>query len=399
MKLLTFLGVARYSETTYVWQDQTLTTPFAPVASSHFFAADEVIVFLTEAAQKVYAGAFQAAFPDHVNLTPIGIPDGRTTAELWEIFTQVADAVAVGETVVFDITLGLRSSPLIGLLVAAFLRSAKQVKLNAIVYGAYDVRDASVEPPRTPFFDLTPMLNLLAWADAANQFNRTGDSQLLADLLDAEVDAPMSGLTTVLTDISKSLWTLRPEQILQSSANLRPEVSKASATLAQFATLKPFEMVMDNVVDAYAPFGVSDPKNWRNIEETLQKQLALINWYAAHQHWMHALGLASEWLNSIALYKLGETNLTIYSIRKRAATGINNFRHGKSPEFWLSRKVGRVSVLLIQPQDTFMQLWIAVRDLRNDLLHAGMNKRPTSPEDMAERIKDYVAQLPALLRK
>ena len=86
----------------------------------------------------------------------------------------------------FDITHGLRLFPLVGLLAAAFLRSGLSVDLQAVLYGAFDVRDRGVTPNRTPMFDLSPMLALLEWSTAADRFNRTGDSRYLASLVSAQ---------------------------------------------------------------------------------------------------------------------------------------------------------------------------------------------------------------------
>jgi hypothetical protein len=47
----------------------------------------------------------------------------------------------------------------LALLAAAFLRSAKGIRLRALLYGAYDARENDV----APVFDLTPFLDLLEW--------------------------------------------------------------------------------------------------------------------------------------------------------------------------------------------------------------------------------------------
>ena len=177
MKLLTFLGVSKYEETTYTWQDKEYKCRFAPLASCHFLQPEELIVFLTEDAQQQIFPEFRAEVPKSVRLRAVPVPLGKDEAELWQIFEQVSGAVQPGEEAAFDITHGLRSFPLVGLLAAAFLRSGLDVKLRAVLYGAYDVGKV-VSPGHTPMFDLSPMLSLLEWAAAADRFNRTGDFAL-----------------------------------------------------------------------------------------------------------------------------------------------------------------------------------------------------------------------------
>jgi CRISPR-associated DxTHG motif protein len=122
MKLLTFLGVANYQETTYTWQELDFTTRYAPAASTHFLKPDALTVFLTEEAEQKIFPDFRKVFPETLEIIPVPVPLGKDVPELWHIFDQVSGSVRPGESVAFDITHGLRSFPLIGLLAAAFLR-------------------------------------------------------------------------------------------------------------------------------------------------------------------------------------------------------------------------------------------------------------------------------------
>ena len=189
MKLLTFLGVADYQETCYTWNGEECRTPFSPVASCAFLKPDDVMVFLTEdAQQKVYPNfllELDRKVPEKVKTSALPVPLGKDEQELWSIFDKISGCVQPGEEVAFDITNGLRHFPLVGLLAAAFLQSGLGVKLQAVLYGAFDV-GRQVSPGRTPMFDLSPMLALLEWAAAADRFNRTGDSRYLASLVNSQ---------------------------------------------------------------------------------------------------------------------------------------------------------------------------------------------------------------------
>jgi len=156
MKLITFLGTGRYDETEYTWQEQTKITRFAPVASCEFAQASEAVIFTTSEAEAVHGQALRDLL--NIPISFVSVPKGENEAELWQIFSAIAKSVIPGEEVVFDVTHGLRSFPLIGLLAAAFLRAGLKVELKAIFYGAFDVRNQNATPHRTPMFDLTPMV-------------------------------------------------------------------------------------------------------------------------------------------------------------------------------------------------------------------------------------------------
>ncbi len=185
MKLLTFLGTGKYQPTTYEWNGQAWEAEFAPAASCRFLEADEVAVFLTEEAQQRVFERFVNALPPTVRIQPLEVPLGKSETEMWGIFERVRSQVQPGEEVAFDVTHGLRSSPILSILAAAFLKAGFGVQIRAVLYGALEagVKDESGPTVRAPMFDLTPLLTLLEWAAAADRFNRTGDSRYLASLL------------------------------------------------------------------------------------------------------------------------------------------------------------------------------------------------------------------------
>jgi CRISPR-associated Csx2 family protein len=99
---------------------------------------------------------------------------------LWEIFDRVASVVSEKETILLDITHAFRSIPMVVFAVAAYLRRTKGVKIERIVYGAFEARD---EENRAPIFDLTPLLDLLDWLSGAEIFLQRSDATLLAERL------------------------------------------------------------------------------------------------------------------------------------------------------------------------------------------------------------------------
>ena len=109
------------------------------MASFHFLRPSSIIVFLTEAAQHHVFPQFRSSLPPELSVLPVPVPLGANEQELWRIFDCVGNAVQPGEEVAFDITHGLRSFPLVGLLAAAFLRSGLNVS-NAVLYGEDEIR-------------------------------------------------------------------------------------------------------------------------------------------------------------------------------------------------------------------------------------------------------------------
>lgn len=410
MKLLTFLGTGTYSETEYVWNEQSVVCCYAMAASAQFAKADEVIVFATDEAQQTHEQPLRQSMPADVKVTFVLVKKGENESELWEIFSQVARAVQRNEEIAFDVTHGLRSFPLIGLLAAAFLRTGLGVKLKRVFYGAFDVRDKSVTPNRTPMFDLTPMLTLLEWAVAADRFNRTGDSRYFASLLREQQKilalqaqkeperlqeiGKLGTLSSALTDISQSLALIRPHLAMAQIEKLSAQAESALPVLAETEAALPFRLVLDATLETYRPLGLAHPED--DTRRDLETQRALIAWYAEREHWAQAVSLAREWLVSWVMFHLGMNTLTSLSDRHRIEGVVNS----EAEEFLKAKKAGQafqpVFLKSLPQVETVLGLWKALTDARNDIDHAGMREEPHTPQDLIKQIRKHIEAIQSL---
>jgi CRISPR-associated Csx2 family protein len=412
MKLLTFLGTGRYDETNYIWNGQEFLARYAPAASCNFAQANQAVVFATKDAEESHAQALGETLREQLNISPqfVTVPKGVDEPELWEIFSKVAEMVSPGEEVTFDVTHGLRSFPLIGLLAAAFLRAGMGIQLKAIFYGAFDVRDQSTTPTRTPMFDLTPMLKLQEWAAASDRFNRTGDARYFASLLREqqknlalqaqgkpqrlEEIGQVGKLASALTDISQSLTLIRPNRAMQLIEKLPEKAKAALPVLAQTAAARPFQLVLNSTLDAYQSLALADPA--ADAKQDLQTQLTLIAWYAEREHWMQAVSLAREWLVSWVMLQLGLTTLTVLGDRHRIEGVVNS----EAAEFLKVKQQNQTFqpvFLKSLPQiETVLGLWKSLTDTRNDIDHAAMRETPETPENLIKQIKAYIESLSSL---
>jgi CRISPR-associated DxTHG motif protein len=409
MKLLTFLGVADYKLVSYCWQGQCVNARFAPVAACHFLSPEILTVFLSEEAQgKVYP-EFKEALPKDLDVRPVPVPQGSNDTELWQIFDQVSRSVQPGEEVAFDITHGFRSYPLVGLLAAAFLRASLAVDLKAVLYGAYDARDKSFEPPRTPVFDLSPMLSLLEWAAASDRFNRTGDSHYLASLVRQQRKTQaaqaqgnqewlgevgrLANLAGSLTDISQSLQLIRPLHAMQSTAGLANEIEKARPALERSPESRPFSILLGTIEQAYAPLGMEDPLDPESLTRSLVQQRRIIRWYVEHEHWVQAVTLAREWLVTWAIVRSGGDDFITKKLREDQEEALNS----EAVRLKNEKSTFKPAVLAKLPEaKEVIALWGSLTDVRNDIDHAGMRQEPREAQDLIKQIQEFIQKLELL---
>jgi CRISPR-associated DxTHG motif protein len=184
MNAVTFLGARKYETVTYVWREQhredACETHLFPEAVSRIFRPSRLLVLVTEAAcnfkpnaaEKTYLEVLQERLGELVE--PVGIPEGRSERELWEIFDRIASAVPERASILLDVTHAFRSIPMIVFAVAAYLRRVKSVRVERIVYGAYEARDPFRPDPqpedRAPILDLTPPFGLARLAKRSRIF-------------------------------------------------------------------------------------------------------------------------------------------------------------------------------------------------------------------------------------
>jgi len=412
MKLLTFLGTGNYRETIYTWQGKEKRASFAPLASIEFLRPAALSVFLTEEAEQEIFPAFRAALPGDIEVETVSIPLGRDDRELWNIFASIGRSVKEKEEVAFDITHGLRSFQVSALLAAAFLRSGLHIHLQAVLYGAYDVRDQSASPSRTPMFDLSPMIALLDWSAAADRFNRTGDARFLAELLEEQKKemaqskggAPerrrqvfqLGKLASTLRDISQSLRLIRPEQAMQQIDGLEARVEQALPALEQTADAQPFSLLLNRVLETYNPLAHASPTAPEHLKEGLAVERRMIHWYSERQQWVQAVSLAREWLLSWVMSGLGITGLNVLSARQRIEQVVGS----EAREYRQAKQSGKVyqPVFLgnITDIETVLDLWLRLTEVRNDIDHAGKREKPQPPDRLTKNILRCIQQLESL---
>jgi CRISPR-associated DxTHG motif protein len=411
MKLLTFLGVGKYESTLYTWEGQERTACFAPAASCTFLRPDKLIVFLTQDAQEQIYPKFCQELPSGLAVEAVAIPLGGDERQLWQIFAQVSGAVQPGEEVAFDITHGLRSFPLIGLLAASFLRSGLDVRLAAVLYGAYDV-GRLVSPGKTPMFDLTPMLALLEWSAAADRFNRTGDSRYLASLIQNQRKAlartakgdrkhleqvgALGNLAGALTDISQSLNLIRPVQSLERTAALSGYIHLARPALEWAAAAKPFDLLLEEVERAYAPLGMDQPLDSTRLRLSLEQQRRLAAWYVEREQWVQAVTLAREWLVNWFMAHLNLTDLTNRENRDRVERVVNIEAKSLIETQKAKNPFNSIFLGSVPGVEAALNVWNLLIDVRNDIDHAGFREHPRQAVDLIEQIKSIVQTLETL---
>jgi len=405
MTLLTFLGTADYKQTTYILDGQRHTSKYCPAAVAHFHRPDTTLVVVTQKAKEMH---FEALADEIANITrpiPVPIPNGKSEDELWQIFNALTKYVSEGDDLIVDITNGFRSLPFLSFLAIAFLRLARRVRVQRILYGAWEARNDSNE---SPIFDLTPFLTLLDWTIAADRFTRFSDASDLASLLREgvppgpvmgkdlqarEVGNALKAAAGAMETVSLAMRLTRPLEVMTAAAKLTRTLEQVNPLVKRSAP--PFAALAEQVRQAYAPLALSDkPLNETNLEDNLRIQFDLIGRYLEQGQIVQAMTLAREWLVSLLVVHFNVGPLTDHKATREPIEFALSNMAAKS-----KGKVPRHTT----PFDTLLQqlsvskelgkLWDEMTQIRNDIAHVGMNLTPCPAHRLRQRAEDILPRL------
>lgn len=409
MKIISFLGFNNYTETIYrhPTTSQSVKTAFFQEALVEFYQPEILYVLLTDTvANKIPRNAtvsnwqaLQAKLEGKpVKLEPIfNIPESNSPEDGWIIFDKMTGCLNQDDRVIFDLTHSFRSIPVVALLAMSYLRTVKQVKIEGLLYGAFDP-NAQGQP--TPTYDLLPMLSLLDWIAAADRFTKTGDGQPLAELLKNAIPGPerakhpavrplaqkLDQTAKIIAQISQAIALARPLETLTLTEQLEEILKQADASIDQRA--KPFALIADQLLEEYGQFALADNLETEKLAQNLWLQFQMINWYMARGQVMQAMTLAGEWLISVTGYRLGVNHLLEH--RKQVRFALNNglaLSQNKQPQG--PSDFDEAFQGLAESQE-ISKLWGQVSDLRNNLAHVGMRKDYRSAASLQKEAQERV---------
>jgi CRISPR-associated DxTHG motif protein len=400
MKVISFLGIGNYSPTCYILDEQKYETRFFPAAVAKFVRPEKMLVCETPTVQNHLNSKQLTEEIDSlgVEIQIVTIPEGHSESDLWEIFDVLTSAVAENETVIFDVTHSFRSLPILAFLAIAYLKAAKNVKVERILYGAWEAKDTE---NHSPVFDLTPFIVLLDWLAAANRFVVAGDGHDLAQLVrsgmpagrlmktDMEARALGKGLdlaADAIDSISLAMRLNRPLEVMASSVQFGETLEQSMPGIR--AKARPFALVAGKLMEEYGHFALENPISPAQMVENLWLQLDLVEWYIRRRHIVQAATLAREWIVSLLAYLFEAPVFEYETGRRGIETALNNCVEKKKPKPSIRESSPYDDALQALPSvDKFTKLWSKLAKLRNDLAHVGMRVSPDPANLLKQKVE------------
>ena len=396
MKLISFIGTGELHETTYQFGERSFRSTCVQEALVELFPVDEVVIFATDGASLRNGAHVAERLPD---ARWIRIPDGRSEAELWEIFGIITASVSDQDEVLFDITHGFRSLPLVCFLTGAYLSELRRVTIAGMVYGAYEAREGET----TPIFDLSDFVGILDWMAGVRSFIQHMDGRLLNDLTSERqnvfyrpgrgvdpADRPrrLKAFGEVVDGFAASVRLSRPVEAMEKAAKILEVLPEASGEVSRF--VPPLGPVLEQVqaLANVAAIEESTVLTWDAVE----RQLEIIRLQVDRGFFQQAVTLSREWMVTVLIVRRGEgarwRDRDVRSDAERALTGAGLERRGSRG---VERNDWMTWLYTIAGWEELVSIWSGASEIRNDLAHCGMNDEARS----TETIRRAIARLPS----
>ncbi|HOW74419.1 MAG TPA: TIGR02221 family CRISPR-associated protein [Candidatus Competibacteraceae bacterium] len=386
--LVTFLGRAgNYQSTTYRFPDgETATTRYFGLALRRKLQADRLVMFGTSSsawdviclddegaaltgealdAVEQVQNAVQANRVTKELLDPLAEPISRRLGfevcfrvigyadqmgEQLKLLQAMAAEVKAGDRVSLDITHSFRHLPMLALLSALHLREARQVTVEGLYYGAFEMKQEGI----APVMNLAGLLRIADWVAALNTFDKDGDYGAFVDLMEKD------GVSTHQANYLRR-------------ATFRERTSNAWEARAD---LRNFDAVLDSGLPGVSDLFADQLKariRWHKGQDLLACQRELAIEYLEHRDYIRA---------------------TIYAFEGFVTSLIDDEKHERFWDFQDRDRARKEYQSGLRGKKSLLSDYFLLKALRNALAHG------TRPDD--EKIKQKVERVlsdPKLLQE
>lgn len=331
------------------------------------------------------------------------IPVGKSENEIWHIFQIVYDSLNRQDEVVFDITHAFRSIPMLAIVILNYAKVMKDVTLEGIYYGAFEVlgsiqeaKKLSVSERKAPILDLTSFDQLMEWSFAVDRFLKAGDAHPVSSLAKKSVkpvlaatkgrDAAASTIRNIadnLEEFTETLSTCRGLDITSTTSKLKQNIDRCQG----LKLIQPFKPIFDRIKNQMDLF------SGNSIADGIQAA----KWCLEHNLIQQGYTILQETLISYFIIKINE-NSQDYKLREIARQAAKIFAEQLPVEKWkgLARNYPEISRKFLEFYKTKNELLKIFRNLsnyRNDLNHAGNTQNPMNANNFNSNLKSIFEEL------
>jgi CRISPR-associated Csx2 family protein len=418
LKLLTFLGTSSYKLASYYFDKVESTS-----AQVHYvqetlirkYAPASIVVFVTQEALStnyenriVNRNEYEVGQGLQSRLAKLQqdgysfdfrhelIEKGSDSDQLWKVFDNVFQSIEKDDEIIFDITHGLRSLPMLAMVLISYARTLKKIKIKAICYGAYEAGEQVEDVYLAPIFDLTPFVELQDWTYAAQSFVIAGDAESLSALTARTF--PL--FSKSIKELTQSIKTCRGKFIVDEfdAHKLKNEIKRIKQGDKSPRQLSP---LLNEVEEKIKPFN----------NNTIKNGFAAVEWCIQHDLIQQGITILQEVLISLviegAIDEEEKNNRVMRELASAALNGKelreNDYRNLCTPRSKLRKEdIDDDLDQMVQWVTKFSGLknlyttLTGTTGFRNDINHAGFRDTALKPDQLRQELQQLYQKIKAL---
>ena len=432
-KFVSFLGTKDYEKTHYVhngvdaggYISRFIQEALVKTICKDWDTSSKAIVFITKEAKKINwyneedENRRLKILLKNTQLESKGIliPSGKNEEEIWEIFHIVTSNIEEGDKIVLDITHALRYIPMLAAIILDYVKVVKNTKVLGIYYGAWDMRDRTVDPNVAPIFDLTSLTEVQEWSQAVNTFIKYGNSGHLEKISQISLKPKLSEeawaretnkFISKVNDFAMNINTCRGQMVQERKANQKSiqfstkEIKKSLSDVQTLDTdfqLKPLIPLISKIEESIKLF---------DENSTLNTGLATIEWCINNHLIQQAYTALEETLKTYICelhgldaneYENREdiVNMAVSKgIQKLSAKGTEKIEKGGNDK---RKRCDIIDKIYNSLDPEFINLANNIKIRRNDINHFGFSKNVTTYKELQQSVEKYYNDFLGIINK
>ncbi|MHB9922814.1 TIGR02221 family CRISPR-associated protein [Clostridium botulinum] len=428
-KFLSVLGTGNYKKCFYGFESnyETMYVQEALIKKycSNWNEKDEIIIFLTKEARKKHwnnetikeqrLGEILKESCGSIKIKDIDIPVGKDEEEIWDVFHIILENINEKDEIVFDITNGFRSIPMLVMVILNYAKALKNISLQGIYYGAYEARIEKDGQTIAPVFDLTPFDSLLEWSEAVSLFLKYGNSEKIRELsTDKELIGRVKNRDSAaikiknfvekLNDFTNNIYTCRGKMIISEKCSCKKSIAKSYEMLKEN-----FESILEENNDLIKPLEplfskIDDRISEFSSEDNLKTGMSVIKWSIDNNLIQQGYTALDETIKTYLCKRYGLDDSNNYDREKIINCALNIKKESKKDEYknsyenfkelitqiaisWnIEKDKEKIIQIAYEIDNELISLIDRIRDKRNDINHFGFNNSVSDYETMKNEL-------------
>jgi CRISPR-associated Csx2 family protein len=219
----------------------------------------------------------------------------------WKWFGKLQNAIEKDDIIILDVTHGFRIIPIVFSAAIGYLKRAKNVFIESVLYGVFDAKSEE-----KPIVDVRDFYSINDWTEGVGRLVDDADAGFLLKIAEKEKAGGFVGLNnkTLLNNIENLTKSFKNVELQKIEENTKISLQFIQESMKNASSLE--KQILEMIVEKFTPLISLAPANGKYSKEYLLLQIKLIDLLAQHGLYMQCFTAMREWLGSLGCVISGD---------------------------------------------------------------------------------------------